>query len=206
MDRQFGLYMLVGLTIFMLARRYNWMRGGRKSGKRESTPETPKQRETMDAGLNVFDKGVLSAKQELLNTFYYGVTVEPPKTKVCAGFDESQCSKYGDACVWMRGNTCQTKSLTQWSGWTVHQMAPTTAFGGQFIEVEQIDGEGAPVLWKPGMRVRWAGQDPLGRAGIDGDYVIEKVEQIGEQRRLWLQTKNPLNYYWAKPELEVVAM
>jgi hypothetical protein len=167
------------------------------------------KRETIGAAPappNVFDTGIEEARKELVATHAFGLQVAPSVKPVCSEFDELQCSKYPAACEWMAAR-CRPKLLTQWSGWTVRKMAPGTAFGGNYVEVEQIDGAGAPLIWRPGMVVRWSGNSPAGdKKGIAGDYRVLKVEQVGEHRRLWLDTSEPLNFYWNQPELQLVAV
>jgi hypothetical protein len=155
---------------------------------------------TNGAAMNVYDAGVLSIKQGMLDNFYMGLTTNPIIPKECSKYSELDCA---DSCEWSRG-LCQPKVQVQWSGWTVKNLPRSVMFDGNFIDVEQIDGNGSPVLLKPGMMVRWSGADTTGKQETSANYVVEKVEQIGSDRRLWLVGSEQLNYYWGHPELQIL--
>jgi hypothetical protein len=166
-------------------------------------PTTTTGKEKLTAPPSVFQQGIREAKQEMLNTYFYSFGVDTNVKPECKELDEMTCGKYPSACQWT-ADKCHAKPLTQWSGWTVVHLVASVGFDGNFIDVERVDGAGSPVMWKPGMLVRWTGNDSAGKPGIAGDYRVVSVEMKGEIRRLFLDTTQPLNYYWNRPELQVV--
>ena len=66
---------------------------------------------------------------------------------------------------------------------------------------------GALQILKPGMVVRWEGVNPDGATrGIDGDYKVERIDIVGENRRLWLTVPSGkvVQYYWDQPEIQLI--
>lgn len=97
------------------------------------------------------------------------------------------------------------------SSWTVRPLSPANSFAPRdpekpvyFLELLEKQGEGAPIIWRVGQKIRWSGKDPYNRSVIDGDYTITKVDLEGEMRRLYLDAMEPLNGYWGTPEIFVV--